>query len=138
MIFAEADAGGLSSGAWLGIGGLGLAALGAVFGVVASMWGKFKSILWRVVSLVIRRVGAPLMCRRGFRLRAHHGGTGGEDGHESRQMEQRGGDHPSASWPAAPAQEQRREPENRCWDGRSDGPPASSSSSGSLRLASMR
>lgn len=57
ILFAEGD--GLSSGAWLGIGGLGLAALGAVFGVVASMWGKFKAVLWRMASLVIRRVEIP-------------------------------------------------------------------------------
>jgi len=56
-IFAES--GGLSSGAMLGIGGFGLAALGAVFGVLAGMWGKVKSVAWRVISLVIRRVEIP-------------------------------------------------------------------------------
>ena len=54
MIFAE-----LGNGEMLGIGGIGLAAVGAVFGVVASMWTKFKDVLWRFVSLVIRRVEVP-------------------------------------------------------------------------------
>ena len=54
MIFAE-----LGNGEMLGIGGIGLAAVGAVFGVIASMWTKFKDVLWRCVSLVIRRVEVP-------------------------------------------------------------------------------
>ena len=43
----------------MGIGGIGLAAVGAVLGVVASMWTKFKDVLWRFISLVIRRVEVP-------------------------------------------------------------------------------
>ena len=54
MIFAET-----SNGEWLGIGGIGLAAVGAFFGVVASMWTKAKEVVWRFVSLVIRRVEIP-------------------------------------------------------------------------------
>jgi hypothetical protein len=42
-----------------GLGGWGLAAVGAALGVVASMWSKAKDVLWRVVSLVIQRVEIP-------------------------------------------------------------------------------
>ncbi len=54
MIFALT-----SSGEWLGIGGIGLAAVGAFFGVLATMWSKAKDVLWRFISLVIRRVEVP-------------------------------------------------------------------------------
>ena len=53
MLFASADSGGWNLGGW------GLAAVGAVLGVVASMWGKVKDVCWRVVSLVIQRVEIP-------------------------------------------------------------------------------
>ena len=54
MIFALT-----SGGEWLGIGGIGLAAVGAFVGVLATMWSKAKDVLWRFVSLVIRRVEVP-------------------------------------------------------------------------------
>ncbi len=42
-----------------GLGGFGLAAVGAALGVVASMWGKVKDIAWRFIGLVIQRVEIP-------------------------------------------------------------------------------
>jgi hypothetical protein len=44
---------------YFGIGGLGLAAVGAALGMVASMWTKAKDVVWRVIGLVIRRVEIP-------------------------------------------------------------------------------
>ncbi len=45
--------------AMFGLGGWGLAAIGAALGVVASMWSKAKDVLWRVIGLVIQRVEIP-------------------------------------------------------------------------------
>ena len=56
MIFASASG---DSAQWLGVGGLGLAAIGAALGMVASMWGKVKDVAWRVVSLVVQRIEIP-------------------------------------------------------------------------------
>ncbi len=42
-----------------GLGGIGLAAIGAALGMVATMWGKAKDVVWRVIGLVIRRVEIP-------------------------------------------------------------------------------
>ena len=44
---------------YFGIGGLGLAAIGAALGMVATMWSKAKDVIWRVISLVVRRVEVP-------------------------------------------------------------------------------
>jgi hypothetical protein len=54
MIFAD-----VTTGGFLGFSGLGLAAVGAALGVVASMWGKVKDVIWRLVSLVVQRVEVP-------------------------------------------------------------------------------
>ena len=53
MMFAS------TSPEWLGMNGLGLAAVGAALATVASMWGKVKDVAWRVVSLVIQRIEIP-------------------------------------------------------------------------------
>ncbi len=52
MLFANAGDG------W-SLGGWGLAAVGAALGVVATMWGKVKDVLWRCVSLVVQRIEIP-------------------------------------------------------------------------------
>lgn len=55
MMFAEMP--GADS---IGLGGLGLAAVGAALGVVASMWGRAKSLFTTISGLAVRRVELPV------------------------------------------------------------------------------
>ena len=47
MLYAAADAAGWNLGGW------GLAAVGAVLGIVATAWGKVKDVCWRVIGLAV-------------------------------------------------------------------------------------
>lgn len=55
MIFATTE----TSTQMFGLGGLGLAAVGAVLATIATMWGKVKDVAWRVIGLVIQRIEIP-------------------------------------------------------------------------------
>lgn len=55
MMFAE-----MPAADSIGLGGLGLAAVGAALGVVATMWGKAKSLFTTISGLAVRRVELPI------------------------------------------------------------------------------
>ncbi|MEO2088314.1 MAG: hypothetical protein ABGY75_02300, partial [Gemmataceae bacterium] len=55
MIFADTT----TSTQMFGLGGLGLAAVGAVLATIATMWSKVKDVAWRVIGLVIQRIEIP-------------------------------------------------------------------------------
>ena len=55
MMFATTE----TSTQMFGLGGLGLAAVGAVLATIATMWSKVKDVAWRVIGLVIQRIEIP-------------------------------------------------------------------------------
>jgi hypothetical protein len=55
MIFADTG----TSAQMFGLGGLGLAAVGAALATIATMWSKVKDVAWRFIGLIIQRVEIP-------------------------------------------------------------------------------